>query len=440
MLRFFVKVSGVTIVILLTAVSITPINAQNTGKVASGKNQKSLPNIILIMADDLGYETLECNGGTSYHTPMLNKMAQEGMRFENAYATPLCTPTRVQLMTGKYNFRNYKRFGFLDPKEKTFAHMLKRAGYKTAIAGKWQLDGGIDAPGIFGFDEYCMWQLQQGDFWGRYKNPVIYSNGRKLDDTEGKYGPDVFSGFVLSAIENYHKQGQPFFIYYPMALVHDPFQPTPDDPEFKEYKIKGLNDTTYFKSMMCYTDKIVGRILNKVTEMGIDDNTLIIFTGDNGTSRAVYSRMGDKIIRGDKGFTIKAGTHVPLLVKWPGKIKPGSVNHNLIDFTDFFPTLADVAGRKLSDESSTDGKSFYRQLLGKNVKAREWVFCDYNGTDKGFYARRYAQDKTWKLYSNGEFYNFITDPEEKNPIEGSSLCPAAFDVKKKLQRVLNEMN
>ena len=159
------------------------------------------PNIILIMADDLGYETLGINGSDDYNTPNLDKLAQEGMNFTQTYAMPLCTPSRVQIMTGKYNFRNYIGFGLLDPNELTFADYLKDAGYKTFIAGKWQLYGNENQqelaggkigslPEEAGFDEYFLWQIKE--LGSRYKDPLISSNSGTQTYT-GKYGPDLFT-------------------------------------------------------------------------------------------------------------------------------------------------------------------------------------------------------------------------------------------------------
>ena len=119
------------------------------------------PNIVFIMADDFGYECVGANGGTSYQTPVLDQMAKEGMRFEHCYSQPICTPSRVKLMTGISNMRNYGKFGFLDPKQTTFANLLKKEGYATCIVGKWQLQGGLEGPNKFGFDEYCLWQLNR---------------------------------------------------------------------------------------------------------------------------------------------------------------------------------------------------------------------------------------------------------------------------------------
>jgi arylsulfatase A len=131
------------------------------------------------MADDFGYECIGANGSTSYQTPHIDKLAATGMRFEHCYSQPLCTPTRVQLMTGQYNIRNYVRFGLLDPKQTTFAHLFKQAGYTTGIVGKWQLGGGFDGPKHFGFDEYCLWQLTRRP--PRFANPGLEINGKEID-------------------------------------------------------------------------------------------------------------------------------------------------------------------------------------------------------------------------------------------------------------------
>lgn len=407
--------------LLFTAFNLLILSAKS-----QSQKEPERPNIILIMADDLGYETIGCNGGTSYQTPHLNKLAAEGVRFENAYATPLCTPTRVQLMTGKYNFRNYERFGYLNPKERTFAHLMKEAGYKTFIAGKWQLSGGKEAPYNFGFDHYCLWQLESGDFWSRYKDPVIYENGEKIKDVKGKYGPDYFTDFVLSSIESHQKQDGPFFIYYPMALVHDPFQPTPVDSGFDDYQIVGLNDTAYFKNMVAYMDELVGKVVQKLEELELRENTLIIFTGDNGTDRDVVSYMGTQKIRGDKGYTTKAGTHVPLIISWKGNGKIGVTTEALVDFTDFLPTMAEVAGIAIPDDWIYDGQSFLHQVTGKVGYQRDWIFCDYNARGRDFPIKQYSQNRDWKLYKDGSFFHFQEDPKEQNPLTKEELKGAAL--------------
>jgi arylsulfatase A len=177
------------------------------------------PNVIVILADDLGYETIGANGGTSYKTPVLDRLAAGGTRFEHCYAQPLCTPTRVQLMTGALNVRNYTTFGHFDPKLRTFAHLFREAGYKTGIAGKWQLGREVDLPRQLGFEEYCLWQHTRRP--PRYTNPGLEYQGLEKDFTSGEYGPDLVEEFVEQFIARHAKE--PFFLYYPMMLTHGPY-------------------------------------------------------------------------------------------------------------------------------------------------------------------------------------------------------------------------
>ncbi|MGC3996329.1 MAG: sulfatase-like hydrolase/transferase [Anaeromyxobacter sp.] len=170
------------------------------------------PNLVLILADDLGYETVGANGGTSYKTPVLDKLAADGMRFTRCFAQPLCTPTRVQLMTGLYNVRNYIHFGALETSQITFGNLLKKAGYATAIAGKWQLGREVDLPQKFGFDESYLWQHTRRP--ARYANPGIEHNGKELDFSKGEYGPDLVNDFAIDFITRKKDQAVP-------PLLHD---------------------------------------------------------------------------------------------------------------------------------------------------------------------------------------------------------------------------
>ncbi len=402
----------------------------------------SKPNIILILADDLGYETINCNGGTSYQTPNIDKLASKGIRFTNAYATPLCTPSRVTIMTGKYNFRNYVNFGAINPKEYTFGNLMKSAGYKTYVAGKWQLGETSGLPFQLGFDSYSLWHLNHlehlNDRGSRYRDPVIVESSGAPLITKGKYGPDIFSNKVLSFIEE-NKKG-PFFLYYPMVLTHGPFQPTPNQSDFLTAS-KNVNDTAYFKYMVNYMDKIIGQIVDKVEKLGIAENTIILYTGDNGTAKNVVSMMGNVAVKGGKGTTTVPGTHVPLIAYWKGKTVKGAVYDDLIDFTDFMPTLSLAVKHPLPQNQIFDGTGFFDRLIGKEGKKRDWLYCYYTSTKTGQVddALKYAQDKVWKLYSTGELYNIIQDPTEKKPINISSLSPDVKQRYDKLKAVINKM-
>jgi arylsulfatase A-like enzyme len=397
------------------------------------------------MADDLGFETLGAYGGTSYRTPNLDLLAEEGMRFDHCYATPLCTPSRVQIMTGKYNNRNYIGFGLLDPKEKTFGHFMQEAGYKTFIAGKWQLLGNSHqqklagnkigtTPEKAGFDDYCLWQIDQ--LGSRYKDPVINAKKEGLQTFPGKYGPDIFLENIATFMQE--NKESPFFVYYPMVLTHDPFVPTPWNKEFKNFDSNfKVNNPEYFGEMVAYMDMIIGKIIKKTDDLGIRENTLILFVGDNGTDRDVYSIVNGISIKGNKGYTTGAGTHVPLIANWKGKIVPKSINDNLIDFTDFLPTLLDCVGIERDQDMSLDGHSFYPQLGGNNSNTRDWIFCHYDPNWGNFKATQYVQNKKWKLYVSGEFYDLERDVLEQNPLIRTNLTQESIITLKQFQEVLN---
>lgn len=451
-LNFFYFLHAFFLVIIITTglnsckkVGLKPENPFYNGPYDSPSVSK--PNIILILADDLGYEVPTCNGGQSYSTPNIDRMAAGGIRFTNCNACPLCSPSRVELLTGKYNFRNYGAWGVLDTTNRTFANMLKDAGYKTLVSGKWQLAGGDTSINIFGFDDYAVYDpFNSGIGKGsRYKDPSVYMRGQLLnrDSLRNDYGDDIFTNKVLNFIDN--NKTNPFFIYFPICLVHYPFEPTPDDPEFADWDpSRGNADTRFFPSMVKYLDKKVGQVLNKVDSLGIGSKTIVIFVGDNGTDGRIYSQFENTRIRGGKSKTYFTGTHVPMIVWGPGAITPGIINDQLIDFSDFLPTLADMAHiLKPVNYGPLDGISFYPSLLGRPTNVRQWMFCNYDQNEEGERnpIRRWVWNTTYKLYdTTGLFYNLHSDAYETNPIPSVSLTPEEAATKENFQQILNRMH
>ena len=436
------------------------------------------PNVILIMSDDLGYEAIGCNGGTSYATPILDEMANTGARFENAHVQPLCTPTRVQLMTGKYNFRNYIGFGLMKPDEVTFGHLFSNAGYKTCISGKWQLYSYAtldEAPELrnkgqkienAGFDEYCVWHAHHTEAKGsRYKDPVIYENGKYLTDTKGKYGEDVFAQYINNFMEK--NRDEEFFVYFPMALTHRPFEPTPDSPEFNDFEsytntsasrkgrtfetVEGWDDNPrYYKDMVEYHDKVIGRVMDKLDELGIRDNTLVIYVGDNGSPQEVCSIMHrhDEVC-GGKGLTKDRGTHVPLICNWPETVS-NQVIGDLVDSSDFLPTILDVAGIETPPGFVMDGQSFYPQLKGEKGNPRDWVFFHFDpispragNAASPAAARplvRFVRGERWKLYEDGRLYDLQADRDEESPLLSTNDNSERAAARQSLARVFDQMS
>ncbi len=410
----------------------------------NAQERSNQPNIILIMADDIGYEAFGSYGGTSYPTPRLDKMAADGIQFNHCYSQPLCTPSRVQIMTGKYNFRNYERWGYLNTNETTFAHILKAQGYSTCIAGKWQLRGDEYAPYKAGFDEYHLWQLTFTSYNERYKNPRVLINGKMTKFDQGEYGPQMHTDFIKDFMER--NQDGPFLVYFPMALTHRPYVPSPDSKDYDTFAIPSSgnahdtkSDPKYFKDEVAYLDRLVGEIIDKTHELGIAENTLILFTGDNGTGKGITSKMGKEKIPGMKGATNQYGTHVPLIGYWAGKIKGGQVSEALIDFTDFLPTMAETAGIPLPETFIADGTSFLGQMTGEVPQSREWVFCHFDPKKSKFEKRRFVHNREWKLYENGEFYDMKADPYEKKPIPEARFSPAMLQTREQFRGVLGQM-
>jgi arylsulfatase A len=364
---------------------------------------------------------------------VLDKLAATGARFTQCYVQPLCTPTRVQLMTGRYNIRNYVNFGTLLRSETTFGRLLKQAGYATGICGKWQLGHEKDAPQHFGFDESCLWQHTRRP--PRYANPGLEYDGVEKDFSKGEYGPDLVNAFALDFIER-HKGG-PFFLYYPMMLTHNPFQPTPDSRDWDPKAIgENVNDEVkHFADMTAYMDKLVGSVDAKLAALGIRDNTLLVFLGDNGTAGQITSRFNGRDYSGGKGSTTSHGTHVPLIVSWPAAVKQGRVCGDLISGADLLPTLCDAAGALIP--GNVDGVSFLPQVRGECGRPRDWLYAWYSPRMKAdLTVKEWAWDQRYKLYRDGRFFDLQSDPEESKPLAAGTLGGEADAAAKKLQAAL----
>lgn len=435
-----------SIILTLTCCYVFALNAQ-----------ARQPNVIVIMADDLGYETIEANGGESYKTPYLNKMASEGVRFEHCYSQPICTPSRVQIMSGQYNVRNYHSFGYLDITQKTFANALKSAGYKTCIAGKWQLNGkgtnldqdkfpGLSRAELFGFDNWCLWQTVDSgrrkvdgkNVDARFVDPILNIDGKMTDVLMDKYGPKEVSDYLLNFISE--NKDNPFLVYYPMILTHCPFWPTPDSADWADpskrrpgHFYKG--EPKYFGDMVTYMDKLVGRLISHIDKLGLAEDTLIIFTGDNGTDKPIVSRFKGRDYVGDKGKTNNGGTHVPMIARWKGKAAEGLVSQDLVDFSDVFPTLLDATNSSKPEGLILDGHSFLPQIKGETTQPRKWTYCYYSRSGKVQKDLKvFARNQQYKLYETGKMYDIQADELEKSPLDKS----IAAEVRTMLQGVLDK--
>ena len=377
------------------------------------------PNFVLILADDVGQECLGCYGGESYKTPNLDRLANTGIRFRHCYSMPVCHPTRLTLMTGRYPFRyGNVRWGSFPPAAEpaTFSRMLADAGYSTGVFGKWQLALLRDIP-----DHPLRLGFQHSDVFGwhegsRYYEPMIYRNGNVRDDTLGHYGPDLYVRGLVEFIKR--NRERPFLAYFPMALCHD----VTDDLD-APVAHGPLDRYDSYAEMVAEMDRSVGRIVAALSALKLREKTLILFVGDNGTPRRmilraendqlvrvpVVSRQNGQDVPGGKGTLKDTGTRVPLLANWPDTIHGDQVIDDLVDVSDFWPTLLELSGAPQPAGENIDGISFASRLTEAMASSRAWAYSE--GKDK-----RWVRTQDWKLYENGDLFDMSSDPSESAPI------------------------
>ncbi len=405
------------------------------------------PNVVLILADDLGVECLSSYGGTSHQTPNLDRLAKEGMRFTHCFSNPYCSPSRAQLLTGRYPFQNGLKVVlhskrqeniYLKPSQPSFPRQLKQHGYATQIVGKWHvsLEHKHNTIRDFGFDHYQTWGIfdEKGGKTTRFWNPYLMRDGRIIaDEINDRYGPDVDLEVYLDFITTRTKRNQPFLAYYSTCLPHFPWEPTPDSKD-KTYRAPDpahKGDPKYFPDMLAYLDKQIGSMLQTLDDLGIAENTIVIFLADNGTDSGLINSWGDgKSIAGGKGSMTDRGTQVPLIVRWPGKIRAGSVCRDLVDLTDFLPTLCELTGSSLPD-AKIHGRSFAPQLLGKPSNSREWIHIQ-NANDRQVRNNEYMLNNKGQLRRVVQLWEEPARPNEnKDPEKEATarkMLQSVFDI------------
>jgi len=380
----------------------------------------SRPNIIFILSDDVGLGNLSCYGGDQFKTPQLDALAQSGTRFDFCYSTPLCGPSRCQILTGRYPFRtgmtSNRNGPVLKPgNEVMLPRLLKPAGYVTAQVGKWaQLPL---QPGDWGFDEYLRFP-RSGRYW-RAQTASYTLNGVDKDLPPDAYLPDLMHEFLVDFIRRH--RDQPFYIHYAMSHIHGPIVPTPDSAP-------GSRDL--YRDNVLYMDKLVGKLVLELERLGLREKTLVLFAGDNGTAGSPQrATVLGRPLSGYKHTMLEGGSRVPLIASWPGTVPPGRYNHDLIDFSDFFPTFAELAGAKLPDGVTIDGRSFAPQLEGRPGTPREWVYVELAGN-------RYVRTARWKLNNRGELFDMKEAPFKEILVPKDSTDPGAIVARRHLHEVM----
>ena len=384
------------------------------------------PNIIYILADDLGIGDVSAYGADSNHTPIIDKLAKEGIRFQHGYTAPLCGPSRAMILTGRYAFRtgavNQDMCGDLKPaNEVMIPSVLKSAGYVSSMSGKW---GQLPLhPSDFGFDDYIRFN-GSGVYWnGEKGKPETYTVNGVTKELGNQYMPDLVHEHAVNWIRT--NKNKPFFLYYSLVHVHGKIVATPDSKPGSDL----------YADNIAYMDKLVGKLLTTLDSLKLRQNTLIVFMGDNGTGGPYAKRatINGRPLSGKKGDMLEGGGLVPLLANWPGVIPPNQVSNTLIDASDLLPTFADIAGAKLPTQNPLDGRSFLPQLLGKKGSPRDWIFCELGN-------KWYVRDARWKLNREGELYDMINSPFEEKKVVDIASNKEASAAYARLKAVLDNLN
>jgi arylsulfatase A len=390
---------------------------------ARERSSATRPNIVFILADDFGIDGVSAYGGP-YPTPAIDDLSKRGMRFEWAYCTPVCGPSRAQLMTGQYPFRN----GGIDidgtmnratpPRTPSLPALLKSVGYATGMAGKWgQLK---KSPGEWGVDR---WMTAKG-FQNMYWRTSWKENDVEITRDSEIYFPDEMVAYTRRFIREY--RNQPFFFYYAMKTPHVPIQRTPDTAP-------GVTDKAQlYADNVAYVDKQVRLIMEELDAQGLRENTVVFFSGDNGS---VYSRatINGRRILGGKVQMNNGGAHVPLIASWPAAIPASQTCSDLVDFTDMLPTLAQIAGFDLPGGHVLDGRSFLPQLKGQPGNPRDWVFVQM-----GHYY--FVRNRNWQLNESGVLFDLKGLPYEAPPVPPDDVSPEVARACRELQAVLDRFN
>lgn len=426
-------------------------------------------NVVVVLLDNFGQEWLGCYGSESGKTPNIDRLAAEGVRAEHCYTPPVCGPSRIVLLTGRYPFHTGYTLhhdaglyggGGLDPvRDLIFPNVFHSAGYATGIFGKWQINDLYAEPDALkrhGFDTHVVWPdaldvaNMDDEKWSRwhkaiaehdvattqamlplsesrYWDPVVLRDGTR-EVLKGQYGPDVFQAAAFEFLRTHREQ--PFLLYCPMVLTHgqsfnEPVIPTPANRDANR------PHEAIYADMVAYADKLIGDLVAELERLDLRKNTLVVVATDNGSESRLIARRNGREVHGGLYSMTEAGIDVGLLFNCPALV-PGGRTIPLADFTDVFPTVCDFAGLPLSAGRELDGRSLAPFLRGTAVKPpRDWIFCQYH-------KRRTVRDERFKLYSTGELYDVAVDPAETTDL-ATSNDQVAVAARAKLQRVLNAM-
>ena len=441
---------------LIAALLLAPLTALHAAATAK-------PNIIFILADDLGFAEIGANGADRYQTPHIDSLAKTGIRFNHFYTAPLCGPSRALILTGRYAFRSgavtqdacasILRTG--DKAEVMIPTVLKKAGYTTAMIGKWgQLLPSGDAT-EWGFDHVLSFK-GSGIYWnktaaaslvkkyelagdkgaedGVRANPGPYNiDAKKLKMADTEYMPDLMQSNAIDFINA--NKAKPFFLYYSLSFVHSQILPTPDSAPPVAGTDAAARYLRAYTDNIAYMDKQIGQLLAELDRLKLRDNTVIFFMGDNGTAKAAsnLATIGGRRLIGQKGGMEEGGGLVPFIISWNGVTPAGKLNENLTDASDLLPTFAEIAGAPLPANRIIDGKSLLPQIKGGTTSPRAWAFTQLG-------EHWHLREAGWKLNEAGQLFDMKNAPFEEILVAADSKDAAAMAARKRLSEALAGLN
>lgn len=470
--RGFLKALG-----LGAAAMAVPEGSAFAGRAAGGNRKK--PNFVFFLIDDLGWKDLGCYGSTFHETPNINKLANQGMRFTDAYAAcPVCSPTRGSIVAGKYparlgitqwiggNNRPTAYRHYLPLEDVTIAEAMKNAGYATAFVGKWHLGSKDYYPQHQGFDVNIGGDSSGAPptyFWP-YKKRNRALNELPPGGEEGEYLTDRLTDESIGFMEA--NKDKPFLLYLSHYAVHTPIEskaeltakykakaeemPEHEGPRFVpvygRYRTRMVQDNPAFAGMVHSVDDSVGRVMKKLDELGVADNTVVIFMSDNGGLSTV-AREGPTCnlpLRAGKGWLYEGGIREPMIIKWPGAVEAGSTCGEPVTSTDFYPTMLEMAGLPLKPRQHVDGMSLVALLKQRGKPKRKaiyWHYPHYHGSgSKPSGAVRAGDYKLIEWYEDNsvELYNLRDDIGEKNDL-AAKMPKKAAELRRLLHRWLKQI-
>jgi arylsulfatase A len=387
------------------------------------------PNIVFILADDLGQGNLSCYGADRFRTPEIDRLAHEGLRLTRFHTAPLCGPSRALIISGRYAFRtgatNQDACAEIDRSELILPQMLRQAGYATGFVGKWgQLTGTARAAGF----EDCLTFRGSGVYWKPSAGEQLYDlNGATRSLQEGEYMPQLMQQHALQFLKS--NRDRPFFLYYSLSHVHGELTRTP---------LSGASPDDLMAENLLWMDAQIGELRAALEELGLAKQTLLIFMGDNGTGKGQADRatIGGRMLAGSKGTMQDGGCLVPFICCWPGQVPAGRVSAQLVDATDLVPTFTALVGGSLKQAPPVDGRSFEWLLRGREPQPetqRQWVYSQL--------ARMwFVRNDRWKLDQSGNLFELTDAPFAEQLITADQESAAATTARRQLSAVLGELN